>query len=478
MSTISGRQNPRRRRKRTNKSTYCPAEEETLRVLHRFDQGIRAMKQYGPQSTFLGSLLTFALSMEGDYRATLSAEATMYNVTAGLLLTIAVPAFLMPPSLDYDSYDTSSNLFRTYMYLMGVANFCIVISLLCSVHLVATGFGGYACAGDLSAFVFKSSYHGHAFEAKMINSPLMIGMLCLMAGTGVNAIMIMENDTDDNIDGTIFCVLMVGAFVIGLAAWQTLVDWHLKLIRISDTGLKQTQMHWSSKLHSMYTWHWKLPSLNNSGAWITFRERSKEELGGNRKAFTCGGLAGSLSGFEGDSLTSSLGMTEFHALGILRNFSDFYDIGIPEPKQLYGTKYFPGGLYRWISTWELKSEWKKKVYGHNDGGMSIFINQDVRAADWANPSVQPCKRDAERTSHSKGAFGFADAVEAAIDESETWENVMKQALGGSHPEYCKMLMGIDVEDLATFQEGDAMNVLHEAGVSSLQHRIKIAKNLV
>ena len=66
------------------------------------------MKQYGPQSTFLGSLLTFALSMEGDYRATLSAEATMYNVTAGLLLTISVPAFLMPPSLDYGNFDTDS----------------------------------------------------------------------------------------------------------------------------------------------------------------------------------------------------------------------------------------------------------------------------------------------------------------------------------------------------------------------------------
>lgn len=81
-----------------------------VQVLHRFDQGIRAMKQYGPQSTFLGSLLTFALSMEGDYRATLSAEATMYNVTAGLLLTISVPAFLMPPSLDYGGgdYDTNS----------------------------------------------------------------------------------------------------------------------------------------------------------------------------------------------------------------------------------------------------------------------------------------------------------------------------------------------------------------------------------
>ena len=51
------------------------------------------------------------------------------------------------------------------MYLMGISNFMIVISLICSVHLVATGFGGYACAGDLSAFVFKSSYHGHAFEA-------------------------------------------------------------------------------------------------------------------------------------------------------------------------------------------------------------------------------------------------------------------------------------------------------------------------
>jgi hypothetical protein len=478
MSSISGRQNPRRRRKRTNKSQYCPAEEETLRVLHRFDQGIRAMKQYGPQSTFLGSLLTFALSMEGDYRATLSAEATMYNVTAGLLLTISVPAFLMPPSLDYGNVDTDSDLFRSYMYLMGAANFLIVISLLCSVHLVATGFGGYACAGDLSAFVFKGSYHGHAFEAKMINAPLMVGMACLMAGTGVNAMMIMETDSGDNIDGIIFCVLMCGAFIIGLAAWQTLVDWHLKLVRISDTGLKHTQMHWSSKLYSMYTWHWKLPSRNDNGTWVTFRDRSKEELGGSRKAFTCGGILGSLSGFEGDSLTSATGMTEFHALGILRNFSDFYVMGIPEPKKLYGTKHFPGGLYRWISTWELKPEWKKKVYGHTDGGMAIFVNQDARSENWANPPVQPAASDAEGTSRFGGAaFGFANAVEAVI-ESETWENVMQQALGGNFPEYCKMLVGIDVEDLATFTEGDAMNVLHEAGITSLQHRIKIAKNMV
>ena len=108
--------------------------------------------------------------------------------------------------------------------------------------------------------------------------------------------------------------------------------------------------------------------------------------------------------------------------------------------------------------------------------MAIFINQDTRPADWANPSVQPAERDVGGTSESNSTFGFADAVEAVI-ESESWEHVMKQALGGSHPEYCKMLAGIDVDDLVTFGEGDAMKVLHEAGISSLQHRIKIAKNL-
>jgi len=110
--------------------------------------------------------------------------------------------------------------------------------------------------------------------------------------------------------------------------------------------------------------------------------------------------------------------------------------------------------------------------------MAIFVNQDARSENWANPPVQPAASDAEGTSQSgEGAFGFANAVEAVI-ESETWENVMQQALGRNYPEYCKMLVGIDVEDLATFAEGDAMNVLHEAGITSLQHRIKIAKNMV
>ena len=34
-------------------------------------------------------------------------------------------------------------------------------------------------------------------------------------------------------------------------------------------------------------------------------------------------------------------MTEFHALGILRNFSDFYDMGIPEPKQVLHSLTLP-----------------------------------------------------------------------------------------------------------------------------------------